>query len=106
MKMVLVKNVENVEKAANCHGDKVEMVGPFRPMNIFIGTHAERMEVLRKRSPMSRNDEQEAEESVARGSIDRSTINRVTLVGYGTGRSVRYRDIIVRSVTRLLRFYA
>jgi len=48
MKMVLVKNVENVEKAANCHGDKVEMVGPFRPMNIFIGTYAECMEILRK----------------------------------------------------------
>jgi hypothetical protein len=106
MKMVLVKNVENVEKAANCHGDKVEMVGPFRPMNIFIGTHAERMEVLRKRSPMSRNDEQEAEELVARGSFDRSTTNRVTFVGYGTGRSVRYRDIVVRLATRLLRFYA
>jgi len=48
MKMVLVKNVENVEKAVNCHGDKVEIVGPFRPMNIIIGTYAECMEILRK----------------------------------------------------------
>jgi hypothetical protein len=59
---------------------------------------------IAERSPMSRNDEQEAEELVARGSFDRSTTKRVTFVGYGTGRSVRYRDIVVRLATRLLRF--
>jgi len=46
--MVLVKNVENVKKAVNCHRDKVEIVGPCWPMNIIIRMYVECMEILQK----------------------------------------------------------
>jgi len=81
------------------------MVGPFRPMNILSEHMRNAWRYCGKVADVP-DDEQEAEELVARGSFDRSTTKRVTFVGYGTGRSVRYRDIVVRLATRLLRFYA
>ena len=46
--MVLVKNVKNVKKVVNCHGDKAEIIGLFQPMNIIIGTYAECVEISQK----------------------------------------------------------